>query len=364
MFMDPDSTRFYVREFGPGSSSTFNIVGINLDQSQTILMAATTDTVGIGGVLNVQNNLNVTGDIGYTGTVTSLVPELQTLEPFNITVSSAMITCDIISNGGAAIIVSGVVWSTSPKPTVDLLTKTTDGTASGQYTSLITGLVQGTTYYARAYATNTSGTGYGPEVTFITLVPVTDFDGNIYNTVTIGTQTWLTENLKTTHLNDGTAIPNVTADASWNLLSTPGYAWYNNDAGTYGDYGILYNWTTVNTGLLCPTGWHVPADADWTVLTTFLGGSFGAGSKLKETGTTHWLPPNSDATNEVGFTALPGGLRGFMGPFNGIGDSANFWTSTRISTDPTSANIYSISGEVMLLMTMELSGLSVRCIKN
>jgi len=318
LFINPDSTRFYVREYGSGNSSTFNIVGINLDQSQTLLMTANTDTVGIGGVLNVQNNLNVSGNIGYTGTVTSLVPELQTLEPFNITVSSAMITCDIISNGGAAIIVSGVVWSTSANPTVALLTKTTDGTASGQYTSLITGLVQSTTYYVRAYATNAKGTGYGPQVTFNTPVLITDYDGNIYNSVTIGTQTWLTENLKTTHLNDGTPISNIPDSATWVNTLSPAYVWYNNNAVTFADYGILYNWTTVNTGLLCPTGWHVPTDADYTTLMTFLGGSFGAGSKLKETGTTHWLPPNLDATNEVGFTALPGGMRGFMGPFNGI----------------------------------------------
>ena len=367
MFMDPDSTRFYVREYGPGSSSTFNIVGINLNQTQTLLMTANTDTVGIGGVLNVQNNLNVTGNIGYTGTVSSLVPELNTIEAANVTDTSAMIMGEIISNGGAAIIVSGVCWSTSPGPTDKLVTKTINGASSGQYMSIITGLTASTTYYARAYATNVNGTGYGNEITFTTAAAgsvALDFDGNVYNTVVIGTQTWLASNLKTTHLNDGTPIANVTADAAWMSLGTPGYAWYNNDAVTNADYGILYNWSTVNTGILCPTGWHVPSDADWTTLTTLLGGSFGAGSKLKETGTTHWLPPNSDATNEVGFTALPGGLRNYMGPFNGIGDSGNFWTSTRISTDPTSANIYSISGELMLMMTMELSGLSVRCIQD
>ncbi len=364
MFMDPDSTRFYVREYGTGSSSTFNIVGINLDQTQTLLMTANNDTVGIGGVLDVQNNLNVTGDIGYTGTVTSLVPTVYTLEPFDITDSSAVVMGDISSNGGAAIIVSGIVWSTSPNPTVALPTRSTDGSTSGQFTSNITGLTAATTYYVRAYATNANGTGYGQDVAFTTAELVVDFDGNKYSTVTIDTQVWLAENLKTTHLNDGTPISNIPDSATWVNTISPAYVWYSNDAVTFADYGILYNWTTVNTGLLCPTGWHVPTDADWTILTTYLGGSFGAGSKLKETGTTHWLPPNSDATNEVGFTALPGGLRGFMGPFNGIGDSGNFWTSTRISTDPTSASIYSISGEFMLLMTMERSGLSVRCIKD
>jgi uncharacterized protein (TIGR02145 family) len=303
MVINPDSTRFYVHELTPGSSSTFDIIGINLDQTRTLLMTANKDTVGIGGVLNVQNNLNVSGNIGYTGTVTLVVPELYTLEPFNITDTSAMVMCDIISNGGAAVIASGVVWSTSAKPTVDLVTKTTDGTSMGQYTSTITGLTESTTYYVRAYATNANGTGYGAEVSFTTPMQgttVIDYDGNVYNMVVIGTQTWMASNLKTTRLNDGAVITHAADSATWVNLLTSGYAWYNSDAVTYADYGILYNWTTVNTGLLCPTGWHVPSEPEWTTLTTFIGGNFVAGGKLKETGTTHWLLPNGNYSSPGG----------------------------------------------------------------
>ena len=159
---------------------------------------------------------------------------------------------------------------------------------------------------------------------------VTDSDGNAYNTVKIGDQVWMAENLKTTKYNDGmTAIPLVTDNTAWSNLSTPGYCWYDNDEATYGDtYGALYNWYTVYTGNLCPTGWHVPSDADWTTLTTYLGGVSVAGGKLKETGTSHWNSPNTGATNESGFTALPGGDRYLDGLFYDVGDIGSWWSST------------------------------------
>jgi uncharacterized protein (TIGR02145 family) len=138
---------------------------------------------------------------------------------------------------------------------------------------------------------------------------VTDIEGNMYKTVTIGTQNWMAENLKTTKYKDGTAIPNVTDNTAWKNLIAPAYCWYNNDILNKTPYGALYNWYTVNTGKLCPSGWHVPTDEEWTVLSTYLGGLSIAGGKLKETGTGHWLNPNTGATNETGFTALPGGYR-------------------------------------------------------
>jgi uncharacterized protein (TIGR02145 family) len=368
MFVHPDSIRFYVHEYGPGNSSTFNIVGVKLDNTLTSLMTVGTDTVGIGGVLNVWNNLNVSGNIGYTGNVTSLVPELYTLEPFNITDTSTMITFNIISNGGSAITVSGIVWSTTENPTVNLVTKTTDGiTTTGQFTSLITGLTESTTYYARAYATNASGTGYGMQITFTTAAQgsvTQDYDGNVYNIVTIGTQTWMAENLKTTHLNDGTAIANVTDNAAWMSLVTPGYAWYNNDEVTYADYGILYNWATASTGSLCPIGWHVPSDTEWSTLATFLGGSQFAGGKLKEVGITHWFSPNADATDEYGFTALPGGMREYIGLFYDLGNAGNWWASTVVSADGASVTMNSSTAELMVMQVMSGAGMSIRCIKD
>ncbi|OFY43715.1 MAG: hypothetical protein A2Z69_01670 [Bacteroidetes bacterium RBG_13_44_24] len=365
MFIHPDSTRFYVRESGSGNSSTFNIIGIKLDNTLTSLLTASTDTVGIGGVLNVTNNLTVTGNINYTGQVSLIVPEVVTMEPLVITDTSAIIMGEIISDGGKPVITSGIVWSTSPRPTIDLATRTIDGTLSGQFTSTMSELTEYTTYYVRAYATNANGTGYGNEVTFSTVGVVIDIDGNWYIAGVAGTQIWMLQNLKVTHLNDGTPIPNVTDDAAWMSLSTPGYAWYNNDEITYADYGLLYNWATVNTGNLCPAGWHVPSEAEYTTVITWAGGPLVAGGVFKEAGNTHWLDPNTGAANDdYGFALLPGGLRSYMGPFSGIGESGNLWSSTKISIDPAYVSAYYNSAEVFLQTLMEGSGMSIRCVKD
>ena len=159
---------------------------------------------------------------------------------------------------------------------------------------------------------------------------VTDIDGNVYHTITIGTQVWLAENLKTTKFNDGSSIPLLTKNAVRTDLTTPEYWWYNNDSAAYDNpYGKLYNWYAVNDGRdLCPTGWHVPTDAEWTTLTDYLGGLSVAGGKLKETGFIHWSNGNVGATNESGFTALPGGDRDINGSFNRIGLNGRWWSSS------------------------------------
>jgi len=152
---------------------------------------------------------------------------------------------------------------------------------------------------------------------------VTDIDGNAYTSITIGSQVWMVGNLKTITYNDGTPI-----SAKWGNANTGSYCWYENDSLSYKDiYGPLYNWYAVNTGKLCPDGWHVPSDTEWTSLTTILGGDLIAGGKLKETGTSHWDSPNTGATNETGFTALPGGQRGW-GQFYSMGHSGAWWSAT------------------------------------
>jgi uncharacterized protein (TIGR02145 family) len=162
---------------------------------------------------------------------------------------------------------------------------------------------------------------------------ITDIDGNVYTTVTIGTQEWMVENLKTTKYNDGADIPLVSEDSAWSNLKTPGYCWYNNNAPTYkNNYGALYNWYTVNTGKLCPTGWHVPSDDEWKTLGKFLGGADIAGGKLKEAGFTHWNSPNTAATNETGFTALPGGSRFGNGSFQMLRYYGLWWTTSEGET--------------------------------
>jgi uncharacterized protein (TIGR02145 family) len=177
----------------------------------------------------------------------------------------------------------------------------------------------------------------------------------------------MASNLKTTKYNDGTDIPLVTDAAVWAYLKTPGYCWYNNDAATNKNtYGALYNWYAVNTEKLCPTGWHIPSDLEWTTLTTFLGGTDVAGGKLKETGTIHWQSPNTGATNESLFTALPGGRRDFK-TYSNAGNDGNWWSSTEFLSINNFARIRSMSysgSEVRLVLNDKENGYSVRCIQD
>jgi uncharacterized protein (TIGR02145 family) len=140
---------------------------------------------------------------------------------------------------------------------------------------------------------------------------VKDFEGNVYKTITIGTQTWMADNLRTTKYRNGDAIPEVTDSSAWINLITGAYCNYNNTRNndTIVSYGRFYNlYAVTDNRNICPTGWHVSTDAEWTTLTDYLGGASVAGDKLKEKGTTHWESPNAGATNEIGFTALPGAI--------------------------------------------------------
>jgi uncharacterized protein (TIGR02145 family) len=196
---------------------------------------------------------------------------------------------------------------------------------------------------------------------------VNDIDGNSYNTVKIGNQIWMKENLKTTHYNNGDPIPNVSNNGEWNSLTTGARCYYNNDsAANTGTYGGMYNFFAVEDNRqLCPTGWHVPTDSEWTILTDYLGGESIAGVKLKEAGTAHWTSPNTDATNESGFTGLPGGYRNWLGSFYDIGGNGTWRTSTEISSDLAWArSIYYNSSNVSRGDNYKKGGFSVRCIKN
>ena len=207
-------------------------------------------------------------------------------------------------------------------------------------------------------------------LTFLTIKnqaqTVTDYEGNLYDTVTIGTQVWLKENLKVTKYNDGTAIPLVTDSAEWSNLTTPGYCWYNNDEAAYkNSYGALYNWFTINSDKLCPSGWHVPSDAEWTQLTIYLGGDSLAGGKLKEIGTTHWNSPNVGATNETGFTAIAGGYRHGSGFFDNLGHDGYWWGSSEHNTaNYWQRSIPCYNGYIIREYFGNNYGLSVRCIMN
>jgi uncharacterized protein (TIGR02145 family) len=206
---------------------------------------------------------------------------------------------------------------------------------------------------------------------------VRDVTGNHYETVLVGKQIWMAENLATTQYNDGTNIPLVTDNSAWVALTTPAYCWYDNDSATNApDYGAMYNWYTVNTGNLCPAGWHVPTDDEWKTMEMHLGmtqaqanetgfrGNKEAG-KLKETGTVHWISPNIGATNESGFTALPGGGRSTGGSFNYLGHGGYYWTATEYSSSTAwQRYLFHTSRKVSRSSSEKYYGYSVRCVRD
>jgi uncharacterized protein (TIGR02145 family) len=255
---------------------------------------------------------------------------------------------------------------------------TTDATGTGSFVSTIGGLTGGTVYYIRAYATNTAGTAYGNQQTILT--KLADDDGNTYNTVVIGTQIWMAENLKTTKYFGGAAITRVSLDATWATLTTPGYDWFGDDVAAKPVYGALYNWFAVNGGNLCPTGWKVPADIDYRTLETFLGipsdtvalygwrGTVGrVGEKLKNTTGWDLVVNGVNGTNTSGFTALPGGYRyWFNGTFQGESMTSYWWTSTENTNDLTQAWYRQLSATQNLVyrgVVEKQAGKYVRCVK-
>lgn len=263
-------------------------------------------------------------------------PSVSTTTVNNLTTSTATSGGDVTNDGAAAIIARGVCWSASPNPTVaNSKTSEAIGTGTGSFTSSLTGLSNNIKYYVRAYATNAVGTSYGSESSFTLYLnvpdsPVSDIDGNVYKTVKIGNQIWMAENLKVTKYRNGNTIPNVTDYTSWANLTSGAYSDFFNDPNIGVIYGHLYNFYTVlDNRQLCPTGWHIPSDAEFTTLTNFLGGESVAGGKLKEVGTNHWNSSNIGADNISGFTGLAGGWRGDIGSFYySVGTTGNWWSST------------------------------------
>ena len=194
---------------------------------------------------------------------------------------------------------------------------------------------------------------------------VKDIDGNVYKTVKIGTQVWMAENLKTAHYRDGTPIKEIEIKSKWaNAFQVKAGAWcyYHNDSMNNIPYCKLYNWYAVaNTHHLCPTGWHVPADSEWTVLTDYLGGNQIAGDKMKDT--TLWMTSNTGADNSSGFTVLPAGYCGRGGVFNDLGYGAYFWSSAEDSSKFAWFCIFSYKApHVLRTSDYKENGLSVRCV--
>lgn len=193
---------------------------------------------------------------------------------------------------------------------------------------------------------------------------MTDHEGNVYNVIVIGTQTWMAENLKTTKYRNGDLIGTTLLDIS--NESNPKYQWaYGDNENNVAIYGRLYSWgAVIDNRNICPAGWHIPTDAEWTSLTNYLGGENVAGAKLKETGTSHWVSPNPDVTNESGFTALPGGIR-FSTGFDGIGYFGFWWSTTPSNTISTWHRFLGSSGKKIGRNAYDnVNGFSVRCIKD
>jgi uncharacterized protein (TIGR02145 family) len=312
--------------------------------------------------------------LSFTTTGTGTVPTVTTDTITNITQTTATGGGNVTAQGSSSVTARGVCWSASSNPTI-FDSHITDGSGTGSFTINLTGLTAFTPYYVRAYATNIAGTAYGNEVNFTTTgssggqpcpgTPTVLYEGKTYNTILIGTQCWLKENL-----NVGTRIIGLQSQYGTNGIKEK-YC-YDDLESNCAIYGGLYQWdefmqgsTTPGVQGICPQGWHVPTDVEWTILTDFLGGEGVAGGKMKEAGTAHWAFPNIGATNSSGYTALPGGYRNWDGHFYASTSFACFWSST----DSSSAYawhryLWNDNEKVGRLKYDKTDGFSARCVQD
>ncbi len=330
-------------------------------------------------------------------TTLATIPTVTTNELSNITSNSATCGGYVLAAGGAMVTARGVCWSTSQNPTVSN-SHTTNGNGTGSFTSSITGLTAGTTYYVRAYATNSAGTAYGNELYFAPTgvydgqpcpgaTTVTDYDNNTYNTVMIGTQCWMKQNLRTTHYANGTTIPLCTGVNSTPCRHNPNY-----NANNVPTYGYLYNWPAVMLGAsssssnpsgvqgICPIGWHVPSDAEWTQLTNYVGSQTqyqcdNSSDKIAKAlaSTTGWssyseicaVGNNPGTNNATGFSALPAGRdNGTL--YYYFGDYAFFWSATERNDDKAYGRFLCYNGAFVNRFSdyAKYNGFSVRCLRD
>lgn len=321
----------------------------------------------------------------------SNLPVVITISATAVTTSTATAGGNVTDDGGSTVTARGVCWSVSENPEVNN-NKTSDGNGTGEFTSNLTNLGQQKRYFVRAYATNSAGTAYGKQVKLVTksnsninfnsgLVydTIYDIDGNAYKTIKISLKkgtvenqdlpedkaledVWMIENLKVETYNDGSDIPYQGDNTLWKNLTTPAFCFYL--PGNTSIYGTLYNSYAVNTGKLCMEGFHVPTFTDWVNLMNAVGGENVAGGKLKEEGLSHWIAPNTGATNISGFTGLPGGFRESDGKFYQLG-RVGVWYGTMNNGKAIWFELHSESaGATVGSQDQQMEGYSVRCVKN
>ncbi len=321
-------------------------------------------------------------------TVSNSLATLTTLDVTNITSNSARSGGSIVNSGGSTITQRGICWSTSNNPTT-ANSKAVFDSSFNSFSLALSNLNPSTTYYVRSFAVNSAGTAYGNQVSFTTLAntnngsqfntsltygSVSDIDGNTYKTIQIGAQTWMAENLRVTKYRNGSSISIVLDSTQWRSRTTGAWSYYNNDTAKNIPYGKLYNWyAVVDTGRICPSGWHVPTDAEWNTLVGKLDSAYSptnalqstsAGSRMKSTGTLYWTGSNQGATNSAGFSAVESRNRSSNGPFGGDGN-AYWWSATETSTsNAIFRNVMTDNGSVNRGDDNKKMGFAVRCIKD
>ncbi|MCX6257884.1 MAG: hypothetical protein NTW49_08325 [Bacteroidia bacterium] len=357
-----------------GSYSSSHTIRI-LNSDEVRIARASYDTSGCYSVRCIRND-----------TIYASLPTVTTDSITSITQTSATIEANVSSDGGEFVVSRGICWNTTGSPTLSNSHMYNNYTGLGNFTCNMTGLANNTLYYVRTFAANNIGITYGNEINFTTLISsngvpctglptITDYDGNVYNTVLIGTQCWMRENLKTTHYADGTSLPDGSnAGDLTNNNSAKYWFVYDNNTINKITYGLLYTWTAamnnapssnnIPSGVqgVCPNGWHLPSDAEWIQLRTFLDGDTSAYYKLRESGTSHWNSDNSNITNETGFTLLPGGHRVYLGWYEGLEGESRTWTATQNGSS--SAWYQIVIFPMQSLSNIKSDGYSVRCLKN
>jgi uncharacterized protein (TIGR02145 family) len=339
---------------------TLNCDLINLNSGTTYYVRAfAINSIGIG----YGNEIKFTTAIPPKLTVT-------TNSVSAIAMTTAICGGNVTMAGKTSVIQRGVCWNTAQNPTINNI-KTTDSLGLGKFTSRIYGLIENTNYFVRSYAINSNDTAYGNEISFTTKplhpLSISDFDGNVYKTVTIGTQIWMAENLKVSHYNNGDLITQTLDTITWqNQANIIGERTILSTESSYlSTYGYLYNWLVVaDSRNVCPIDWHIPSKDEWNLLINYLGGNNSITcNSLKEVGTTHWLSPNG-GNNLSGFNALPGGRFPVNADVNiGLNNAGSWWSNTSI--DLSTAWGYTIGQSwISEYKDIKDNGFSIRCIKN